>query len=146
MFIWLTTLLTGLLMPFCLVFMKWPKVVLAKAWVTEEVAERFPVSVRTPIFYAQPRQWFEKLMTKYGIRGVAFLGIVMMKEDLPVVREHEAIHVIHQSCISPIFVLLVYGFDVLAWLPFRSWWRPGYAKRISVIERVAYKIAEGDDV
>jgi len=146
MFIWMTTLFTILTFPIFLFFAKNPKAMLAKKWLPDEINKAFPVSSRTPIFVTEPREWLGKFMDKIGISGWAFLGVICLRTDDARVKRHECVHIVQQSCFSPLLVGLIYLQEIGVFIPFRKYWPKGHWKYTPVLEKVAYKIAEDRDV
>lgn len=146
MFIWLTVLLTLPLAWVAPILMWGVRIKTAGAFLHPDTSRKFRISSKTPIFVGHPRAWLFRIMDDRGVAGLAFLGFVVVAHDDPKVLRHEAVHVVHQSCISPFLVGLVYLLDLLAWFPWRHHWPEGYCKKASVIEKIAYKVGDERDV
>ena len=143
MFFWLTALLTFVLFPLALIVGKPVRVTTVKALTPEDFHKHFPLARLTPIIWIEPWMWFEKHMIN-RINAYAFLGWIIVHNDRQTTIFHEAIHVTHQSVLSPIFYAVIYVLDWIAFLPFRRWFRKGAFRRIPVGETVAYRIANKD--
>jgi len=141
----MTTILTFVLVPFMLIFGLPCRVTTVSEFVTPRLRKKFPWSSKTPIIVLEPHPWLLKYMQKTGIAAYAFLGFVTFAMDRRTTEIHEAIHVLHQSAISPIFYAIVYVFDWLAFLPFskseNKWYPQNYWRRAPVAEHIAYTVS-----
>lgn len=97
----------------------------------------------TPVVLCEPWPWLRRRMGT--IRALAALCYVIVREGPPVVLAHEAIHVAHQSWVSPPLFGLAYLLDLLIYAPFRGWFRDGAVRRIPVGERIAYTVTGEPD-
>ena len=143
MFLWMTVLLTVALLPFLLIIGLPVKVTTVRKLTLPEFWEAFPLSSWTPILVLKPHPWFQRFMDRALVGAYAIAGCVVFRgEDTAASTEyHEAIHVAHQSSVSPILYALAYMLDILTYLPFKQWYPKGEYKRIPVAEVIARKVS-----
>lgn len=146
MFIWMTFAFTILFFPLMLVF-GWPtRITTTGVFLTPALREKFPWSSKTPVVVLKPHAWFMAYMTKKGIAAYAFSGFIAFAMKRRSTEIHEAIHVTHQSVISPILYSLVYVLDWVVFLPFKSWFPENHLRRSPVAETVAYHVSHAEEL
>tara|TARA_Y100000310_G_C20637130_1_gene791789 strand:- start:651 stop:1094 length:444 start_codon:yes stop_codon:yes gene_type:complete len=142
MFIWLNVLLSVLFFPFVFLLGKYTGTKKVSYYIREKYINDFPVSSKTPVFEFESKWLLLYLQKKYGFAANAFLCFIFYRSEFykwPT-TEHEAIHVLQQSVLSPFFVFFVYAFDLIALWPFRHYFEPRAAYRVPLIEHIAYKM------
>lgn len=142
MFIWLTALFTLVFLPFCFIFGYPVKLTTAGANLTPDLRKRFPWSSKTPMVTLKAWPWFFRFMEKKGVAAYAFSGYICFRLKRRSTAIHEAIHVTHQSVVSPILYAIAYVLDWLVFTPFRHYFPNRFYMRAPVAETVAYHVTE----
>jgi hypothetical protein len=142
MFVWMSALLTLVLFPFTLPFGRPKKLTTSGAYLTSELRKRFPWSSKTPMVAISPWPWFTRFMERKGVAAYTFASFIAFRLDRRSTAVHEAIHVTHQSVISPVLYGLAYLLDWLVFAPFKNYFPEGEYKRAPVAEKVAYFVTD----
>ena len=144
MFIWMTTLFTIILFLPMLACGVPVRLTTTGTYLTAGLRKKFPWSSKTPVVVLKPHAWLRNYMTKTGIAAYAFSGFIAFNRDRRTTEVHEAIHLTHQSAVSPILYTVAYLLDWVVFLPFKSWFPKGHFRRAPVAEMVAYTVSHAE--
>ena len=148
MLMFINVIISIVALPILLIFGKPKKVRFAKHYLSPRLNKRFRICKWTPVLELESRDWFARIQENSHIAANAVLCFMIYRKefkDNSKTLMHETIHIIQQSYFTPILVGLVYAIDVFIFLPFQQWYPENYIMKISVIERLAYDLAEEKD-
>lgn len=141
MFFIITALLTLIISPLMFIVGKPVRLTTVRGVTPQDFHEDHKMARLTPVVIVEPWEWMSRLLVRKRIAGLAIFGIVIMNVNDDEVLFHEAVHVAHQSMLTPPLFVLIYLLDWLAYLPFKRHFRVRAERYIPVAEIVAYKVA-----